>query len=173
MKKLAKILIIAVFSLVLFASSAAADVDGSVTQTQNSASMSLEGIWYNQLGSTLTINEVQKGGFTGTYKTEVSTSGCAKGVFPLVGRTNISRTKQSVGFVVSWKNELSDCNSVTAWSGQLQNVNHEDQLVTTWLLTVGTDPKDNWKSTFLNKDTFKRQLKVEDMIYKVKVEKVF
>lgn len=139
--------------MVLFASSATADVDGRVTQTQNSAT-SLQGIWYNQLGSTLTINAVQQGELTGIYETAVSTSGCAKGAFPLVGRTNTNGYRQSVGFVVSWTNAQSNCNSVTAWSGQLQNVNGEAQLVTTWLLTVGTDPTNNWQSTYVNKDTF-------------------
>ena len=158
--------------MVLFASSAAADVDGTVTKTQNSTTR-LKGTWYNQLGSKLTINEVQEGELTGSYETAVSTSGCAKGAFPLVGRTNTNGNRQSVGFVVSWKNAQSNCNSVTAWSGQLQNVNGEEQLVTTWLLTVETDPKNNWQSTYVNKDTFKRQLQAEELIYKVKIKEEF
>lgn len=153
MKEFAKILIIAVFSLVLFASSAAADVGISLTKTQSNTSI-LVGTWENELGSTMTINSVSPDGeVRGSYETAVSASGCAKGTFPLVGRTNLP----SFGFVVSWTNTLSRCSSVTAWSGQLQTLGGQDQLVTTWLLTAQTVPRNNWQSTTVNKDIFKRK----------------
>ena len=150
MKRFAKILIIAVFSLVIFASCALADVAVPLTKTQSNMSI-LVGTWKNKLGSTMTINSVSlDGDVRGSYQTAVSASGCAKGNFPLVGRTNLP----SVGFVVSWTNDLSRCSSVTAWSGQLQKVLGQDQIVTTWLLTAQTVPSNNWQSTTVNQDIF-------------------
>ncbi len=154
MKKFAKILIIAVFSLVLFASSAIADVGVALTKTQSNTSI-LVGTWENELGSTMTINSVSPDGeVRGSYQTAVSASSCAKGTFPLVGRTNLP----SLGFVVSWTNDSSKCSSVTAWSGQLQTVRGENQIVTTWLLTAQTVPRNNWQSTTINQDIFKRKI---------------
>ncbi|HEY9799509.1 MAG TPA: avidin/streptavidin family protein [Leptolyngbyaceae cyanobacterium] len=148
MNKIVKILIIAVFSFVMFASSAVADECGSATQSQIPIT-TLVGTWSNELGSKLTINNEENGQISGYYETSVSQGGCAKGKFPLVGRTNLPL----VGFVVSWTNESSKCNSVTTWSGQLQ----KDKLVTTWLLTLGTVPKNNWQSTYVNKDIFTKE----------------
>jgi hypothetical protein len=53
--------------------------------------MNLEGTWHNELGSTMTINAVRKGGFSGTYTTGVSPTDCAKGSFKLVGQTDTDR----------------------------------------------------------------------------------
>jgi|GEM_PF-3244491 Avidin family. len=122
-----------------------ADVDGEVTKAQSNTSI-LVGNWSNQLGSKMTITSVEEGNVQGSYETSVSASGCAKGTFPLVGRTNLP----SLGFVVSWTNDLSKCSSVTAWSGQLQ----KDQIVTTWLLTAQTVASNNWRSTTVNQDVF-------------------
>lgn len=123
-----------------------ADVDGEVTKAQSNTSI-LVGTWKNQLGSKMIIESVSADGeVKGSYETAVSASGCAKGTFPLVGRTNLP----SLGFVVSWTNDLSKCSSVTAWSGQLQ----KDQIVTTWLLTAQTVPTNNWQSTTVNQDVF-------------------
>ncbi|MCL1466593.1 avidin/streptavidin family protein [Argonema galeatum] len=122
------------------------DVGGVATETQSNP---LLGTWLNELGSKLSIESVSEdGNVKGFYETAVSSAGCAKGKFPLVGRTNLP----SIGFVVSWTNSESRCSSVTAWSGQLQG----DQLVTTWLLTSQTVPSNNWRSTYVNKDTFTR-----------------
>lgn len=160
MKQFAKILIIAVFSLVLFVSSAAADVGGNLTQTQQTQikAHKLVGTWSNESGSTMTIDSVSPDGeVRGSYKTAVSAVSADKcnitESFPLVGRADLP----SLGFVVSWKNNLSNCSSVTAWSGQVQTVGGQDQLVTTWLLTSQTVPKKNWQSTTVNKDIFKRK----------------
>jgi len=137
MKKFAKILIIAVFSLVIFTNPAAADT----------VQHSLIGTWVNELGSEMTINKVNPDGLvTGSY---TNSAGECRGTFDLVGRTNLP----SFGFVVSWTNNSVKCSSVTAWSGQLQ----KDKIVTTWLLTAQTTPANNWRSTTVNKDIFTRK----------------
>ena len=47
-------------------------------------------------------------------------------------------------------------NSTTTWSGQWQKTRSGIRIFTTWLLTSQTEPKDNWKSTLVGKDTFYR-----------------
>ena len=116
--------------------------------------MSIEGTWYNELGSTMTIDIVTNGQFTGSYQTAVSSSGCAQGVFPLVGQTDIDSGGQYVGFVVLWNNPQSNCNSGTAWSGQLQNINGAATITAFWLLTMEVPPTQEWASTLVGQDTF-------------------
>lgn len=130
--------------------------------------MELEGTWYNELGSWMTINHVSEGGFTGTYNTAVSSTGCAEGSFALVGLTDTDSAGQAVAFTVCWQNNRSDCDSVTAWSGQLQNVNGEDQISTFWLLTVESSPDQDWYATHVGQDVFTRaQPKPADVAKKV------
>lgn len=115
--------------------------------------MALKGKWHNELGSVMVIGPVVDGGFELTYKTAVSTKNCAKGSFKGSGRLNTSRYGQTVAFTVSWQNKRSNCRSVTAWSGQLQKVDGEEQIVALWLLT-GIDPKNKWASTNIGQDVF-------------------
>ena len=123
--------------------------------------MGLEGTWHNELGSTLTIQSVAGGEIRGTYKTAVSSTGCAKGAFPVSGRVDAgSQADQPLGFVVAWVNGQSHCNSATAWSGQYQLVGldppYQEQIFTTWLLTSVTSPQENWASTLVGQDLFRR-----------------
>ena len=86
----------------------------------------------------------------------------ASGAYPLVGEINTSpETGQAIGFVVVWQNEKKNSNSVTAWSGQLQLVNDEEVITTTWLLTQETDQEDDWESTLVGKDIFTRYPPIE------------
>lgn len=113
--------------------------------------MAIVGTWYNELGSTLEITDVTDGLVTGTYTTAVSGSACAQGSFALTGRTDIDAeggATGNIGFVVSWENAQSTCNSVTAWSGQLLN----GQIVAFWLLTIENEP--SWQATNIGMDTF-------------------
>ena len=49
-----------------------------------------------------------------------------------------------------------DSKSVCTWSGQYQEIDGEPKIITTWLLTRSTKPKDNWESVRVNKNTFFR-----------------
>jgi hypothetical protein len=118
--------------------------------------MPLEGTWFNELGSTMTINPVTPNGFSGTYQTAVSTTGCAQGVFTLIGISDTDNDGTSVAFAVAWTNGSSQCHSVTAWSGQLQIINNEEQIIATWLLTSETNPGQDWASTLVGSDIFTR-----------------
>jgi hypothetical protein len=126
--------------------------------------MSLEGPWYNELGSTMQIYPLAgNGSVSGTYETAVS-SGCAQGAFNLAGRTDVGQGGQTVGFSVCWLNQGSRCNSVTSWSGQYQTINGEEQITALWLLTQATPPASDWASTLVGQDIFTRQPPTADEV---------
>lgn len=129
--------------------------------------MDLNGTWYNELGSCMTL-AVDGNNITGTYQTAV---GDASGTYDLVGRTDTDNdASQAVGFVVTWQNQYGSSDSVTTWSGQYQIVDGIDTIVATWLLTQETNNDDDWKSTLVNKDLFIRTApnkeKVQELLKK-------
>lgn len=126
--------------------------------------MNLEGTWHNELGSIMGINAVRNGAFTGTYTTAVSSAHCSQGGFQLVGQTDADSGGEAVAFVVCWQNDVSNCRSVTAWSGQAQNINGEDQITAIWLLTVETSPEQDWYATHIGHDVFTRVRPTEEEI---------
>ena len=69
---------------------------------------------------------------------------------------------------VTFKNDYGNAKSTTTWSGQRQISMSKNRpvIITTWLLTSQTEPKDNWKSTTTNKDTFRRPGSDEKIIDK-------
>lgn len=116
--------------------------------------MKLEGVWYNELNSKMELT-VDGASITGSYVTAV---GEASGTYQLVGRTEIGADgSQSVAFVVCWQNDSGTSNSCTAWSGQLQpDARDNDSIATTWLLTGDTAEGNDWKSTLVGQDVFRR-----------------
>lgn len=118
--------------------------------------MQINGSWYNELGSKMEIAVAVDGTITGMYQTAV---GNAKGIYPLAGRTEVDSPNddQNIGFVVSWWNEYGNSHSVTTWSGQVQEIDGQQIMRTTWLLTSETDPKDDWASTLVSIDVFTRE----------------
>lgn len=132
--------------------------------------MGLVGTWFNELGSTLTITQVQSGVLSGTYQTAVS-SGCAQGTFNVVGVTDTDSGGQNVGFTVSWNNEESNCRSVTAWSGQVFNLNTGAAAIYAfWLLTQETSVSQLWAATNVGVDVFMQQmLSPEEIAEKSKI----
>lgn len=117
--------------------------------------MNINGKWYNELNSHMEISVDQNGIITGNYITAVGT---ASGQYPIIGRvdTGIDIDSQAVGFVVVWQNASGSSDSVTAWSGQAKFINGEEIISTTWLLTAETNEADEWHSTTVSKDIFKR-----------------
>ena len=61
-----------------------------------------------------------------------------------------------MALVVCWQNDVSNCQSVTAWSGQAQNINGEDRITAMWLFTVETSPEEDWYATHIGHDIFTR-----------------
>ena len=122
--------------------------------------MLLDGFWYNELGSVmeLSVSENPNGGsiITGTYQSKV---GDAAGTYILTGITDegTGDLTPNIGFAVSWINPTyGNANSVTTWSGQLQEINGESVITTFWLLTQETPPASNWNSTRIGQDTFRK-----------------
>jgi hypothetical protein len=119
--------------------------------------MTLLGTWYNELGSTLEINQAQGDTISGLYETAVSSSGCAKGVFSVMGRTDVDAGGSTFGFAVTWLNDKSSCKSTTTWAGQYQTIDGQEVLVTLWLLVMRTSPDEDWASTLVGEDVFRRE----------------
>jgi hypothetical protein len=115
--------------------------------------MNINGTWYNQLGSQMII-QVNGKNIHGTYHTKV---GDASGIYELTGKIDIDNDDSTaIAWVVLWNNQYGSSDSVTAWSGQVQEISGVETIVTTWLLTVETEEDDNWHSTLIGKDFFTR-----------------
>ena len=128
--------------------------------------MSLEGKWYNELGSEM-ILKVSGSELTGTYQTKV---GDASGTYNLFGCTDNSpiSTNRAVAWVVAWVNQESgSSHSVTSWSGQYQIIDEEEAITASWLLTKETEPNADWQSTLVGKDIFTRREPSEAEIAKL------
>jgi hypothetical protein len=130
--------------------------------------MPLDGIWYNELNSemSLTVNEDPSNGsiVSGTYTSKV---GGAAGQYTLTGITDqgTGDPTPNIGFAVSWVNpNFGNSHSVTTWSGQLQEINGEEVITTFWLLTKEASPTDNWASTLIGQDTFRRTPPTQEQI---------
>ena len=111
----------------------------------------LRGIWDNQLGSELSLEDDGEGGLTGTYR---SATGVSPGATYLVrGAYDVVTPGpcRVVGFVVSW----GEHQTVTAWSGRFDP--EEDTIRASWLMTTESDEAQEWRSTFVGHDTFRRR----------------
>ncbi len=116
--------------------------------------MSAAGTWYNELGSKMEL-QVNGSSLTGTYQTAV---GDATGIYLLVGSLDPAPSPggQAIAWVVVWNNEYGNSHSITAWSGQYQVIQGEEEIVSLWLLTSEQMPNHDWKSTLVNQDVFTR-----------------
>jgi hypothetical protein len=126
--------------------------------------MNPEGTWHNELGSTMLIDRVRDGGFTGTYTTAVSPTGSTRESFKLMGRTDADSGGEAAAFVVCWQNDVSSRHSATAWTGQAQTIRGKDQITAMWLLTVETSPEQDWYATHVGHDIFARVKPTEEEI---------
>jgi Avidin family len=127
------------------------------------ATWPLQGTWYNELGSTMVIGALDPTTQTmiGSYTTAVSSSGCAQGKFMLAGRSDVQAGGQTVGWAVSWLNTASKCWSTTSWAGHFDG---QATITTFWLLATKADPGEEWASTVIGQDVFKRTPPTEDEV---------
>jgi len=112
--------------------------------------MAIDGIWYNELGSTMTLVIDAPGQLSGTYESGVGTSG----QFDLLG--SYDADSSTFGFVVTWNNGTVDRSSTTTWCGQYFDDAGYETLMTTWLLCETTAETDTWQSTLVGQDQFGR-----------------
>ncbi len=101
--------------------------------------MGVEGVWYDELGAKLEIIPVAGDEITGFYETAPGAAGCAKGKYPLQGRTDIDHGGSTFGFAVTWRTAAASCNATTAWAGQYVGAAGAESITAFWLLvTKGT-----------------------------------
>ncbi|WP_030765296.1 streptavidin [Streptomyces sp. NRRL F-2664] len=150
-------------SLTFVTVSASASADPRETVAANAAETAssadsrpgILGTWYNQLGSVMVVTRAANGGFVGTYESAV---GNAEKRYAMTGRYDSAPadgTGTAVGWTVAYHNAHRNAHSVATWSGQYVGGSQE-RIVTQWLLSYGTTPADQWKSTFLGHDEFTR-----------------
>lgn len=103
--------------------------------------MGMNGIWYTELGAKLEIMPIAGDELVGFYDTAAAATGCAKGRYPLVGRTDIDDGGSTFAFAVTWRTAASSCNASTGWAGQYvpATATNSESLTAFWLLvTRGT-----------------------------------
>jgi hypothetical protein len=117
--------------------------------------MGIEGTWYNELKSIMTI-QVNNGVLSGTYESKV---GDAAGIYALTGAIDVIGLNGShvVGWVVRWSNDKKQVAAITAWSGEYQTTDQGKEVISTeWLLTSATKIEADWASTLVGHDLFTR-----------------
>jgi hypothetical protein len=122
--------------------------------------MDVTGTWYNELNSIMELR-VDGARLHGKYQTAV---GDAAGPYALHGWVDATEPFPTLGWVVLWKNGTKDVPAVTGWIGQAQTVDGAEQIDTTWLLTSSTKIQDDWESTLVGKDLFKRTMASEQEV---------
>lgn len=117
--------------------------------------LSIQGTWYNELGSTVIINDIGPiGNFSGEYHTAVETGEDEIPPTPLVGKTSTNGVNDTFGMTVVWRGG----SSVTSWTGQFHICGGEETLMTTWILASQVETcKENWEAYRIGQDLFKRQ----------------
>ncbi len=125
----------------------------------------LVGKWFNELGSCMNIIAATDGMLFGKYETAV---GNAEKTYVLTGRYDTEG--DSLGWIVTWNNYTGSSYSTTGWSGQYQQdpCTKEPRILTTWLLTVQTNPEDDWNSTNIGTDVFQRAAPLPEVCLQAK-----
>ncbi|XP_078571858.1 avidin-related protein 4/5-like [Branchiostoma floridae x Branchiostoma japonicum] len=119
----------------------------------------ITGLWYNNLGSQMTL--VQNGTIiTGFYGTAVESTEGAAGYVPpeLLMSRPVGNPHGTFAWIVIWSNGRS----TTAWTAQCVICGDHAELHTTWLLRTKVDGcDDRWKATRVGEDTFTRYSQTE------------
>ena len=125
----------------------------------------LYGVWYNQLGSKMTLTAEWGGGPSGKYHSNVG--GVLHDYFlaGIFDPSSKSWTNDPVGFTLGWAvtyiydKSPVHIHSTATWSGQFFNDSNSDddgKIITQWLLTRSTKKGDIWNSTTVGNDAFTR-----------------
>ncbi|CAN8219875.1 unnamed protein product [Coccothraustes coccothraustes] len=124
---------------------------------QGTQQCKLTGEWKNDLGSNMTIYEVnESGGFAGKYLTAVSASPSEIQESPLLGFQHLPYWSQpTFGFTVNWTFSYS----TTVFTGQCFVDEHgKEVLKTMWLLRLrAKNHGDDWKATMVGRNVFTRK----------------
>lgn len=111
----------------------------------------LDGTWVNQLGSEVTFTADPLGSLQGEY---CGGAGALAGHrYPIVGsfQPDPLNVTVPVAFMVRW----SEAHCLTTWCGHY--VADSEEIHTTWLMSSEADQGDEWKSTLIGHDVFRRR----------------
>jgi hypothetical protein len=127
------------------------------------------GIWYNELGSQMELN-VSGNNVWGWYYSAV---GVAQYTYPLAGEINTQPYpySQVLGWAVAWTNAYQNAHSVTAWSGQYQTIDGQEEIIAFWLLTSETPELQDWEATLIGRDVFTRTMPTAKQIARMRKRK--
>ncbi|MGD0633470.1 MAG: avidin/streptavidin family protein [Beijerinckiaceae bacterium] len=107
----------------------------------------LEGLWHNELGSTMEVVTVSNNNFTGIYTSAVSAGGVS-----VSGPLSGTIAGDAIGFTVNWK---SSSPSVTSWTGLILADAGDVYLYTLWhLASTPGNPSEAWDSISAGADIF-------------------
>ncbi|MGO9457975.1 MAG: avidin/streptavidin family protein [Acidimicrobiales bacterium] len=107
------------------------------------------GNWCSQLGSRMEIAQNDRGRLVGTFASSV---GGEEGEQPLIGywQSVPECATAAIGFVVRWR----ETPSVTVWAGRYDD--STGTIDATWLLTRPPFAGEEWHSTLIGHDVFRR-----------------
>jgi hypothetical protein len=110
----------------------------------------VRGRWRNQLGSELDLRVDLAGELSGEYRTV--TGAVAGQTFRVRGSCDPrpNDLPLAIGFVVDWR----QVHGATAWVGHY--FPEEDVIRVTWLMATETDSENDWRSTVIGHDVFRR-----------------
>ena len=112
-----------------------------------SAVPGLQGVWQNELGSTMTITSFDGKTFGGTYASSVSSEGG-----PVAGILAGTLAGDALGFTVNWSPTFS---SVTSWNGLLLTDGDTLVIYSLWQLASTPESEANyWESIQAGVDLF-------------------
>jgi hypothetical protein len=107
----------------------------------------LEGVWQNELGSTMTITGFDGRTFGGSY-----TSAVSSGHSPVTGTLTGTLAGDAIAFMVNWSPAFS---SVTSWNGLLLADDDSLSIYSLWHLASTPESEDDfWQSIMAGADLF-------------------
>ena len=118
----------------------------------------LNGVWHNQLGSTMNLTAKIDGSLTGTYRSRVG--GVPKD-YVLSGRFDPTPPRGKEGITLGWAvTYIFDATNVrirstATWSGLFFATGSKSgRIITQWLLTRSAPEGSIWESTHVGNDAF-------------------
>ncbi|XP_069482629.1 avidin-like [Ambystoma mexicanum] len=134
---------------------------GFALTTSDERKCNLSGTWLNDLGSTMTIGNVDSNGvFRGSYLTAVASTNTTIIESPLIGCQQ-KGSEPTFGMLIKW----NFTESITSFTGQcFVDEDGKERLETMWLLRRHAPKKeDNWAATRVGTNYFIRSPSPEDL----------
>ncbi len=123
---------------------------------------SIKGVWVNEYGSKMTIDEVSQGTFKGEYSSTTGDTGTYKvvGVYDTVPKDS----ECTVAFAISWRSldqkddeQGSFAHASSGFSGQIQHNGSSLIMPVIHILSSPHRPANAWKNSLVDKLTFVKQ----------------